>query len=322
MAKVSVIIPVYNTEKYLRQCLDSVTNQTLQDIEIICVNDGSTDRSQDILEEYAQKDSRILLINKENTNAGNSRNIGLEKARGEFVYFPDSDDWLELNAFEKLYKKATETNADIIVFYNKLKDDSNNTIQPCPWTGAFGLTQDFDVFNKTNFPEIFYNFCNIPAWSKLYRLSFIKQNNLAFQEITTCNDVYFNIMSLTLAEKITKLPEELYTHRVGHLCLTKDRYKHIDCIMKAFSKTKESLEKNNYFNLMKNAFYINFLQMFNYELSLICDKKIKKKWFKIIADSLPCEYKKLLKKGRPLKIIRILKKLLRISGICRIFKER
>ena len=92
MPKVSVIIPVYNVEKYLKQCLDSVVNQTLKDIEIICVNDGSTDNSLEILEEYAQKDNRIIIISQENQGQSVARNIALEKATGEYVGFVDSDD--------------------------------------------------------------------------------------------------------------------------------------------------------------------------------------------------------------------------------------
>ena len=110
--KISVIIPCYNVEKYLRECLDSVVNQTLKDIEIICVNDGSTDGTQKILEEYAQKDDRILLINKPNGGLSLARNTGMEKMRGEYVAFLDSDDWVDLDFYEKLYNAAKQNGAD------------------------------------------------------------------------------------------------------------------------------------------------------------------------------------------------------------------
>ncbi len=92
MPKVSIIVPVYNVEKYLSTCLDSLINQTLKDIEIICINDGSTDNSLNILNEYAQKDTRIIVINKENSGPGSCRNLGIEKATGEYIQFVDSDD--------------------------------------------------------------------------------------------------------------------------------------------------------------------------------------------------------------------------------------
>lgn len=113
MPKVSVIIPVYNTEKYLRKCLDSVCNQTLSDIEIICVNDCSPDNSLEILNEYAQKDNRIKVINfEENKGVSIARNTGIDSATGEFIGFVDADDFVDLDFYEKLYNKATETGAD------------------------------------------------------------------------------------------------------------------------------------------------------------------------------------------------------------------
>ena len=115
MSKVSVIIPVYNTEKFLRKCLDSVCNQTLQDIEIICINDCSTDGSLEILREYAGKDNRIKLIELlENCGAAKARNIGIDIAEGEYLGFVDSDDFIDLDFYKKLYGKAKETDADAV----------------------------------------------------------------------------------------------------------------------------------------------------------------------------------------------------------------
>ena len=113
MPKVSVIIPVYNVEEYLRECLDSVVNQTLKDIEIICVNDGSTDNSLAILEEYAAKDERLRVFTQENQGQSVARNLAMEKARGEYIGFVDSDDWIDLDFYEKLYRAAVKAQADI-----------------------------------------------------------------------------------------------------------------------------------------------------------------------------------------------------------------
>ena len=113
--KISVIIPVYNAEKYLVQCLDSITAQTLQDIEIICINDGSTDGSLAILNEYKERDSRFTVVNICNGGVSNARNMGLERVSGEYVTFLDSDDWLEPNYCEMLYQLAQDENADIVM---------------------------------------------------------------------------------------------------------------------------------------------------------------------------------------------------------------
>lgn len=132
MPKVSVIIPVYNTEKYLKKCLDSVVNQTLEDIEIICINDASTDNSLKILQDYAKNDKRIKVINlSENKGAGYAKNIGLKIVKGEYIGFVDPDDYIDLNYYEQLYKKAIIKNADlvkcnvIVVKTNNEKEHSN-----------------------------------------------------------------------------------------------------------------------------------------------------------------------------------------------------
>ena len=113
MYKLSVIIPVYNVENYLRECLDSITSQTVKDIEIICIDDGSTDNSPKILKEYQKKDSRIKIITKENGGQASARNLGIKKAQGEYIAFIDSDDFIESEMLEKLYTKAKDNNLDI-----------------------------------------------------------------------------------------------------------------------------------------------------------------------------------------------------------------
>ena len=129
MVKISVIIPIYNVEEYLGQCLDSVVNQSFKDIEIICVNDGSTDNSLNILNEYENKDSRIRIYSQKNQGAGATRNNALEYASGEYVYFMDADDYLDLNALEELYDIAAEKNADFVIFkINNFYENPNATI--------------------------------------------------------------------------------------------------------------------------------------------------------------------------------------------------
>lgn len=114
--KVSVIIPVYNSEIYLKECLDSVVNQTLQNIEIICIDDGSTDASMDILHEYARKDERFKILEQKHLGGGAARNLGLKEAAGEYFSFLDSDDYFELDMLEKIYLRCSEKKADIGVF--------------------------------------------------------------------------------------------------------------------------------------------------------------------------------------------------------------
>ena len=115
MTKVSIIVPVYNVEKYLKRCLESLVNQTLKDIEIICVNDGSTDGSLAILNEYVRNDDRIVVINQENSGQSVARNRGIDVAKGEYIGFVDSDDWVCEDYFERLHNSAIQNNAEIAV---------------------------------------------------------------------------------------------------------------------------------------------------------------------------------------------------------------
>ena len=123
MAKVSVIIPVFNTEKYIKKCLESLINQTLIDIEIIVVNDGSTDSTMEIVEFYQKKDSRIKILNQTNQKQGTARNNGLKIATGDYIGFVDSDDWIDLNYYEKLYNAALKYDFDIALATNVRTDN-------------------------------------------------------------------------------------------------------------------------------------------------------------------------------------------------------
>ncbi len=171
--KVSVLVPIYNVEKYLRQCLISIVNQTLRDIEIICLNDGSTDSSGEIIQEFAKKDDRIVVIDKQNSGYGDSMNQGLKKARGEYIGIVESDDFVDLDAFEKLYSLAKTYNAEVVranYYFNKNnKDEKNYYINPVD-TGR--------VVNPERHTWIFYQ---APAiWSAIYKRSFLKKNEIKF----------------------------------------------------------------------------------------------------------------------------------------------
>ena len=128
--KVSVIIPVYNVEPYLKECLNSIINQTLKDIEIICIDDCSTDNSYQILEEYSKKDNRIIILKNEKNTGGPStaRNKGIDLAKGDYLYFIDSDDYIENNFLEEMYNTAKEYNTDIVSNLNIIENNNNNYI--------------------------------------------------------------------------------------------------------------------------------------------------------------------------------------------------
>lgn len=204
--KVSVIIPVYNAGKYLRDCLDSVISQTLRDIEIICVNDGSTDDSLVILEEYIQKDSRISVINQINKGVSVARNNAIEIARGEYIAFLDSDDrYAVLNALEDAYTKISQEKKDILVFAGE------NFIE-----NKFHSKINTDLIMKciqgTNTLDDFINL-NIVVWDKLFCTEFIKNNKILFPErLTLGEDSIFCYLAYFSGAKYCYLNKCLINH--------------------------------------------------------------------------------------------------------------
>ena len=214
MPKVSIIIPVYNVEKYLRQCLDSVVNQTLKDIEIICVDDGSTDSSPAILAEYAAKDQRVKVLTREKSNAGAARNAGMAVATGEYLGFVDSDDWCEATLFEKAYVRAVETVADLVFWryhpYDvRIERDGVANVFPARLAGP---VDGFDV--KELGDDLFSTF-NPAPWNRLVRMTFVRGQRLSFQEIDRSNDVCFGCLALATAKRIAVVDEPLYHYRIG-----------------------------------------------------------------------------------------------------------
>ena len=221
MSKVSVIIPVYNVEKYLRQCLDSVVNQTLSDIEIICVNDCSPDNSLAILEEYAAKDNRIKIIDlQENKGIGNARNIAMKEALSEYVMFLDSDDWLELNACELAYNKIKKNNNDFVFFNLFNYYESTGEIKP-----IYNKTELFyEKFGEDTFSPMdidFHFLGNAFSWLKIYNTKFLLDNNIEFS-LGAFEDQVFNVKIFMYAKSISILNVPLYYYRRRLGAITQD----------------------------------------------------------------------------------------------------
>lgn len=194
MYKISVIIPVYNVEKYLPRCLDSVINQTYRNLEIICVNDCSTDNSLDVIKEYEKKDERIkLIIRKQNGGLSAARNTGLNNATGEYLYFLDSDDWIDLDYIEQMLKIANKENTDIIQNLNIEEIFENGSAKKYPLQ-----------INKTGFIDsvIALNKTPVMAVMHLFRTDFIKKYNLKFPEGFIHEDIYFHHITKSKTNKI------------------------------------------------------------------------------------------------------------------------
>lgn len=215
MVAVSVIIPVYNAGRYLQQCLDSIRNQTLKNIEIICVNDGSTDDSLSILQSAAQIDDRIIVVSQENSTAGAARNRGLEIATGKYLSFLDADDFFEENMLENAYQSAEENNADIVVFRSNRYDEGVGDYTDSNWTVKEEYLPQKKVFSHRNVQNLFGCIMSW-AWDKLFDADFIKQNELYFQSQPCINDLFFVYSALAKAQRIYFLNEILIHKRVNN----------------------------------------------------------------------------------------------------------
>ncbi len=213
--KVSVVIPMYNAEKYLQNTLRDVTGQTLREIEILCVDDGSADRTVSIVESWSARDARVRLLRQQHLFAGVARNRGLSEARGDYVVFWDADDCFERTALEKLYRKIEKTGADICVcMASRLDDATNDRIE----TGVY-LKEEYlrgaDVYSRDTHPSYLFNITTNVPWNKMFRRSFVLEHGLQFEDRPRANDVYFCMLAVYYASKIAVVRERLVTYRIN-----------------------------------------------------------------------------------------------------------
>ncbi len=246
-AKVSVIVPIYNVEKYLNRCVDSVLSQTLTDLEVILVDDGSPDNCGKICDQYAEKDGRIKVVHKKNGGLSSARNAGLDVATGEYIFFLDSDDWLENDGLEMLYQKATETGVDFVRF-RPYKANWPNLPELAPYTDGPSCELRSGYYDRGDIErEVLTRILatdsmtlgpTVSACMALYKSSFIRENNLRFdEEVKNSEDVIFS------AEVIYSANSFYYIEEAGVYCY----YYNGDSISKGFKPDRfEKLKKLSY----------------------------------------------------------------------------
>ena len=239
MKKVSVIVPVYNVEKYLDKCLNSLVNQTLKDIEIIVVNDGTKDNSQDIIDKYAKKYKNIIAIKKENGGLSTARNVGIEKATGEYIGFVDSDDYIEYDMYEKMYQKAKTNDYDVVVCNLKYIYDDREV-------DAFSNINN-DLLTKEEVKTCFLNIYP-SVWNKIYKNELIKDNNILFKKGVWFEDVEFTYRLFPYINSIGVVKDKFYNYvqRDGAITRTFDErmYHYIDNL----NGVVEFYKNNNFYD--------------------------------------------------------------------------
>lgn len=269
MAKISIIVPVFNVEKYIKRCLNSLVNQTLKDIEIIIVNDGSTDNSLKICEEFKQKDDRIKIYSKENEGLGLTRNYGMDRAIGEYIAFLDSDDYIDIDFYENLYKNAKKNDVDVC-FAEIKQVDSNNNIKiydkiPFEEDKVMAKKVLYNILNVKNakYKKSFMQMC---VWRSIYKLSVIKDYNIRFvsEREFISEDIIFNIDFLINANSAAFARNTYYYYCFNGKSLTntykEDRFNK-DIIL--YNEVIRKLnEYNEYSKLNKyvNNFFLNYIR--------------------------------------------------------------
>ena len=217
---VSIVMPVYNVQAYLKEALNSILNQTYKNIEIICVDDGSTDQSLDILKEYAAKDARVRYIQQQNQFAGVARNNGMKQVRGKYVMFLDADDIFEKHMISDLVKQAESKNTDIVFFgfYHFKKNTKYRSLMGIPYTSRKVTS------SKSHTADLFQIGQGVP-WNRLYNMDFIRKTGLQFQNLQSNNDVFFSKSIMLYANRMYFMNRRYVNYRISNSNSLQGSYK-------------------------------------------------------------------------------------------------
>ena len=282
MIDISIIVPIYNASKYLEKCLDSLINQTKKELEFILINDGSTDKSEDIIKKY--KDKRIKYFKTKNRGIGKTRNFGIEKSSGKYLMFLDSDDYLETNACEVLYKKAEKENLDLLVFdYYRVEKTCIKEVK-------------IPSFKTSNIKENKYLLLNINLGpcNKIYKSNSIKNNNIKFDEELKYEDTLFVIMAIYNAKKIAKLDQTLHYYVIHEKSQTTVRDEKVFDIIKMIDKIRIYLKSDKEVKETLDKLTIKILTNYTIQQRYQSDRKLAMKFidevFKYLEKEIP-DYK-------------------------------
>lgn len=280
---ISIIVPIYNTGTYIRKCLDSLVSQQKKELEFLLINDGSTDNSEEIIKEY--KDKRIKYYKNKNQGIGKTRNFGIDKATGKYLMFCDSDDYLAEDTCEKLFKKATKDNLDLVIcnFYRETED---------------GVKKEENIisFKNTTLKETpkLLKEINASPWNKLYKTSLIKNNNLVFHESLKYEDTAFVFIALDKAKKIGKIDDYLNHYIIHGNSETTVRDKRCFDIFEIVKIVREYFKEKEYAKEYLDKWTVWIITNFTIQQKYQKDKGIAKEFineaFSYLEENIP-DYK-------------------------------
>ncbi len=283
---VSVIIPCYNAEKNLDQCIESLLNQTMRNIEIICIDDGSTDNTLAKLENYAKTDSRVRIYSQQNQYAGAARNLGLAQAKGEYLLFLDADDFFAESLAQDAYDAAVLNDADVVIFNAQNFDDMTNEFKK-GWFLKTSLIPEKQPFSLEDCPDHFYQITTPVPWTKMFRRQFLLDTKLQFQTLRQTNDFFFVFSALAMAKRIVTLDKVLVTYRIGqktNLQSTKSRSPF--CFYTAYKALHDHLEQLGILQTLYRSYANQVLNGCLYNLRTLNDPEAQKEVFDKLRDEI------------------------------------
>jgi len=308
---ISIIVPVYNVEKYLERCLDTLLNQTYSKLEIILVNDGSTDNSGAICDKYERKDKRIKVIHQLNKGLSGARNTGIKNVKGEYLGFVDSDDWVELNMFEIMLQTSIEKKVDVVECQlNKTDNKTDGTLLP--------IIKNAHIENRSDTLKRIIGNQSFSVWRRLYKTQLVK--DIRFVEGKNSEDVYYTLEVLNRVNKIAFINNKLYNYFIGGVSITRGGYRlktldtvdaalHLAAIINKY-ETDEVLKANS------NSFLLTIL-LYNYKLlnlnsNIDPEQEHRKRIKKLIVENFNNNYSNMqltLAKIMPIPIFQLMLKL-------------
>jgi len=269
---ISVIVPVYNAEPWLERFFGTVLKQTLRHFELICVNDGSTDASLDILNEHAARDDRIKILSQENRGAGAARNAGIARASGKYLSFLDADDFFELDMFERLYAACEENEADVCVCRSDSYDVSTGKYMIHVRSYMDAYIPKKQPFSYKDAPERIFNMFVGWPWDKLFKADLVKGNGLRFQELSNSNDVYFVYTALVRASRIVTVGDVLAHKSTVPNSVSQSKHKEWDNSYRAFKAIKQNLIGIGVMDEVARSFENRVLDNIIWNMSILSDE--------------------------------------------------
>jgi glycosyltransferase involved in cell wall biosynthesis len=284
--KVSVIMPIYNAYDYLRPAIDSVLDQTLREIELICVDDGSTDHSLDILKEYQDADSRVRIITENNAGPAWARNKGLSRARGEYVIFLDADDFYEPMLLERLYELSVRDSLDIAVTEYDLYNDKAAVFEPKIKSDRECIFTEGAIISKNDHPDDIFQCVSNFVWNKMFRKAFLDEKELVFDnELKVFEDVYFVMSAISQADRIGKNFDLLIHHRVySEQSKNKLFRKYYHQVPELYARLKSFLMKRGVYAPLSRSF-LNLSASRSYKIYNVLWADAKRDFFNTLHDS-------------------------------------